>query len=267
MEPDVTVPRDVSEIFYYPDEGYPETTAMIADLLDRSARRGLELRLNDPVTGFGLDDERVRSVRLKSGGRIETDVVVCCCGRWTDSVLALAGSDISLMIRDEPGTAVPGLIVTGSPVAQRLRRLVIANGVNIRPCGDGRLMIWSGDIDIEVQEDERASGTWCQRSGELATAAMQAAREYVPALASAEVETAHICRRALPRDGLPVMGWVPGVCGLYVMAAHAAVTLAPALAELSVTEVSQTTKAAALDGFRPDRFALADKPAALAERA
>jgi hypothetical protein len=59
------------------------------------------------------------------------------------------------------------------------------------------------------------------------------------------------------------MGWVPGVGGLYVIAAHAAVTLAPALAELSVTEISQTTEAAALDGFRPDRFARADKPVAV----
>jgi glycine/D-amino acid oxidase-like deaminating enzyme len=262
MEPDVTVPSDVDEIFYYTDEAYLDTTALMADLLGRSVRWGLELHLNDPVTGFGLGDERIQSVHLKSGGRIETDVVVCCCGWWTDSVLALAGSDISLMIPHEPGTAAPGLIVTGSPVVQRLRRMIIANGVNIRPCGGGRLMIWSGQVDAEIQEEERAWGTWCQRPAELATAAMQAAQEYLPALASAEVETARICRRALPRDGLPVMGWVPGVGGLYVIAAHAAVTLAPALAELSVTEVSQTTEAAALDGFRPDRFVRADKPVA-----
>ena len=166
------------------------------------------------------------------------------------------------MIPHEPGTAAAGLIVSGSPVVQRLRRLIIANGVNIRPGGGGRLMIWSGQVDAEIQEEERASGTWCERSAELATAVMQAAQEYLPALASAEVETARICRRALPRDGLPVMGWVPGVAGLYVIAAHAAVTLAPALAELSVTEVSQTTEAAVLDGFRPDRFARADKPVA-----
>jgi glycine/D-amino acid oxidase-like deaminating enzyme len=260
MEPDVRVPSDVSEIFYYTDEAYLDTTALMTDLLGRSVRRGLELRLNDPVTGFGLRDERIQSVHLKSGGRIESDVVVCCCGRWTDSVLALAGSGISLMIPHEPGTAAAGLIVTGSPVVQRLRRLIIANGVNIRPCGGGRLMIWSGQVDVEIQEEERASGTWCQRPAELATAAMQAAQEYLPALASAEVEAARICRRALPRDGLPVMGWVPGVGGLYVIAAHAAVTLAPALAEFSVTEVSRTTEAAALDGFRPDRFAQADKP-------
>jgi len=262
MEPDVTVPSDASEIFYYTDEAYLDTTALMADLLGRSVRWGLELRLNDPVTGFGRGDGRIQSVYLKSGGRIETDVVVCCCGRWTDSVLALAGSDISLMIPHEPGTAAAGLIVSGSPVVQRLRRLIIANGVNIRPGGGGRLMIWSGQVDAEIQEEERASGTWCERSAELATAVRQAAQEYLPALASAEVETARICRRALPRDGLPVMGWVPGVAGLYVIAAHAAVTLAPALAELSVTEVSQTTEAAVLDGFRPDRFARADKPVA-----
>jgi len=166
------------------------------------------------------------------------------------------------MTPQEPGTADAGLIITGSPVVQRLRRMIIANGVNIRPCGGGRLMVWSGQIDADIQEEERASGTWCQRPAELAAAAMQAAQLYLPALASAEIETARICRRALPRDGLPVMGWVPGVGGLYVIAAHAAVTLAPALAELAVTEVSRTTEAAALDGFRPDRFARAAKPVA-----
>jgi glycine/D-amino acid oxidase-like deaminating enzyme len=177
-------------------------------------------------------------------------------------VLALAGSGISLMTPHEPGTADAGLIVTGSPVVQRLRRMIIADGVNIRPCGGGRLMIWSGQIDTEVQESERVTGTWYQQPDELAAAAMQAAQLFLPALASAEIETARICRRALPRDGLPVMGWIPGAGGLYVIAAHAAVTLAPALAELAVTEVSRTTEAAALDGFRPDRFAQVDKPVA-----
>jgi hypothetical protein len=56
------------------------------------------------------------------------------------------------------------------------------------------------------------------------------------------------------------MGWVPGVGGLYVIAAHAAVTLAPALAEFFVAEVSQKTEAAALDGFRPTGLPEHNKP-------
>ena len=118
-------------------------------------------------------------------------------------MLALAGSGISLMAPHEPGTADAGLIVTGGPVVQRLRRMLIADGVNIRPCGGGRLMIWSGQIDTEVQESERASRTWCQRPAELAAAAMQAAQLYLPALASAEIETARICRRAFPGTACP----------------------------------------------------------------
>src|SRR5690348_2486124 len=129
------------------------------------------------------------------------------------------------MAPHEPGTADAGLIVTGGPMVQRLRRMLIADGVNIRPCGGGRLMIWSGQIDTEVQESERASRTWCQRPAELAAAAMQAAQLYLPALASAEIETARICRRALPRDGLPAMGWLPGgrrpVCDSRARSGHA----------------------------------------------
>jgi hypothetical protein len=171
-------------------------------------------------------------------------------------VLALAGSGISLMAPHEPGTADAGLIVTGSPVVQRLRRMIIADGVNIRPCGGGRLMIWSGQIDTEVQESERASGTWCQRPAELAAAAMQAA-QLSPGPRQRRDRDGEDLPES-PSPGRPARhGMGTGAGGLYVIAAHAAVTLAPALAELFVAEVSQKTEATALDGFRPDRFARA----------
>ena len=256
MEPDVVVPADVDDIFFYPDEGYHDTAALMADLLSRSVRRGLKLRLNDPVTDFGASDGRIGSVHLKSGERLDTDVVVSASGRWTDSLLALAGSSISMMTPDQPGTAAPGLIITGSPVVQGLRRMIIANGVNVRPSGGGRLKVWSGRGDASVQEEEQATGNWCQRSVELAAEVMDDAKRYVPALAGAQIETATVCIRSLPLDGLPAMGWVPGVGGLYVIAAHAAVTLAPALAELAVIEVAQEGKADVLDSYRPDRFSL-----------
>jgi glycine/D-amino acid oxidase-like deaminating enzyme len=89
---------------------------------------------------------------------------------------------------------------------------------------------------------------------ELAAEVMEDAKTYVPALAGAQIETATVCIRSLPLDGLPIMGWVPGVDGLYVIAAHAAVTLAPALAELAVIEVAQEGKAEMLESYRPNRF-------------
>ena len=63
-----------------------------------------------------------------------------------------------------------------------------------------------------------------------------------------------MCVRALPADGLPVVGWIPQADGLYVIVAHAAVTLAPALGELVAAEIAGQRDEPLLEGFRPGRL-------------
>jgi glycine/D-amino acid oxidase-like deaminating enzyme len=133
--------------------------------------------------------------------------------------------------------------------------MVIANHVNVRPAGGGRLMVWVGDVDEAVQRDGAWLGERSQRAAELAEVAMRAGREYVPALRRAAIEKAAVCLRALPADGLPVVGWVPDVDGLYVIAAHAAVSLAPAVADIACAELVELREDPRLDDFRPTRFA------------
>ena len=70
---------------------------------------------------------RPRSRRaLESGERIATDLVVCCCGRWTDEVLALAGLDVPSWRRMTPGPSAGtdrGVLARGRrPEARLLRR-------------------------------------------------------------------------------------------------------------------------------------------------
>ena len=62
---------------------------------------------------------------------------------------------------------------------------------------------------------------------------------------AATVEDAWLCRRAIPADRLPVVGWARE--RLYVVATHSGVTLAPALAELVASEV--------IDGAERDELA------------
>jgi glycine/D-amino acid oxidase-like deaminating enzyme len=167
----------------------------------------------------------------------------------------MAGSELSVMTVDEPGAATPGLIVTTKPVAHRLRRMVIADGVNVRTGADGRVIVWSGDVDAQLQRDRSRLGTESAQVAPLADEALDSARPYVASLADAQIESATICIRALPRDGLPTIGWLPEVSGLYLIAAHAATTLAPAAAEMATSELLDGTDVAALQPFRPARFA------------
>jgi glycine/D-amino acid oxidase-like deaminating enzyme len=245
LEPDLVIPGDIGEVFFYPDEGYVAVQPMLAHLL-RAAAPGVVVRQNQRVVEVRTTGERVRGVTLDSGEQLDADVVVSSCGRWTDSVIRLAGIDLSVMAPDAPGSTAPGLIVVSSPVVSGLQRVVSADGLNLRPAGDGRLMLWSSELDARLQAEDAASG--------LARESIEAGRRYVPALEGASAETAHVCMRALPRDGLPVVGWIPGVEGLYVLVAHAAVTLAPILGEVAASEITGRREHTMFDRFRPDRF-------------
>lgn len=259
MEPDVVVPATVSEIFFYPDEGYIHGPALIGDLLTRADRHGAVLRMHDPVVAFNVSGGRVRQVRLRSGEHVAASQVVCCCGRWTDAVLAMAETEVNVMAPEHSGWKAPGLIVLSSPVAHRLTRMIIADHVNVRPAGGGRLMVWVGDVDEAVQQDDAWLEDRSQRAAELAEVAMGAGREYVPALRRAHIEKTTICVRALPADCLPVVGWVPDVDGLYVIAAHAAVSLAPAVADIACAELLELREDPRLADFRPTRFVSQDE--------
>jgi glycine/D-amino acid oxidase-like deaminating enzyme len=256
MEPDLQLPAGLDTAMFYTDEGYVDGPALVADLVDRAVSHGLELHTHDAAVQIEVTSDQVRSVTLASGERIAATQIVCCAGRWSNAVLKSAGVELSVMTPDVPDAPTPGLIVTTTPVEHRLRRMVIADGVNIRPGDAGRLIVWSGDIDAQLQQDPTRSGTDSDQLDRLAKAALDAARPYVTSIADAEIDSATICVRALPRDGLPAIGWVPELSGLYLLAAHAATTLAPAAAELVTAELLDGVDAAALDAFRPARFGL-----------
>jgi glycine/D-amino acid oxidase-like deaminating enzyme len=257
LAPDLAIGREAEEAFFFPGEGYVEIHAMLADLLRAGVRLGLVVRQDQQVAGFQAEGDTVRGVILKSGERIAADVVVCCCGRWTDAVLSLTGVNLSFMAPNVPGSAAPGLIVVSSPVDSELKRVVCVNGLNVRPGGGRRLMLWSGDLDthVQVQGAWGLSGPRPPLSQELPRKAVEIGSRYFPALrVGAGVDKAYVCVRALPADGLPVAGWVPQTDGLYVIVAHAAVTLAPILGELAAAEIAGLRDEPLLERFRPGRF-------------
>ncbi|MGH6918039.1 MAG: NAD(P)/FAD-dependent oxidoreductase, partial [Geminicoccaceae bacterium] len=80
-------------------------------------------------------------------------------------------------------------------------------------------------------------------------------RGFAPVLADAEIVAAQACYRPVSRDGLPLMGAVPGVAGAYVATGHSvwgmlnAPATGEAMAEL-ITSGSTTVDIAAFDPAR-----------------
>lgn len=58
----------------------------------------------------------------------------------------------------------------------------------------------------------------------------------------------------MPRDGMPIVGPLPGLGAVYVVTAHSGVTIAPALGRLVAQEIAGREQASLLEAFRPGRF-------------
>jgi glycine/D-amino acid oxidase-like deaminating enzyme len=85
-------------------------------------------------------------------------------------------------------------------------------------------------------------------------------RTFAPALAEAEVVSAQACYRPVTRDGLPLIGRVPAVEGLYVATGHSVwgILNAPATAEaMAELIVEGAAHAVDISAFDPGRARLA----------
>jgi glycine/D-amino acid oxidase-like deaminating enzyme len=120
----------------------------------------------------------------------------------------------------------------------------------MRPDGGGSLLLHSTEADRQLAPD-----TPEEADHPLAVQILEHARRVVPALGGAGIESVRLGRRVLPEDGHSIVGWAPGVEGLYVVATHSGVTMAPALGELVAREVAGETAADELGPFRLERFA------------
>jgi glycine/D-amino acid oxidase-like deaminating enzyme len=253
LEPSLRLPGTVTEVAWFPGEGYLLTEAMVGHLLDHLAAQGVRVLTGEPgrVTGFEVPDTgRGWGVRTAAGQLLPADVVVCCAGIQVPRLARLAGAagPIPLVPWAEPGAAAPGLVVQAGPVAPPgPTRVVHAPQVYLRPHTGALVHLEAPDAAVDLHTPGEDLRRW---AGEL----LDRARQVTRGLDGASVTGYRVCIRPMPADGRSIVGWLPGVEGVYVAVTHSGVTLGAYLAGLITAEVLGGTVAAGLAPFRPGRF-------------
>jgi glycine/D-amino acid oxidase-like deaminating enzyme len=183
------------------------------------------------------------SVRVQVGAAtIESSQIVIAAGAHTAAFLEGFGWEI-------PMDPSPGLLLRTKGTEPFLTGTVYVSPlsgpeIHLRQLPDGRALIG------ERAQDQVARHPTERHTRKL----LRQARQSFPALSSVEVDGFTIEWRPMPRDGMPIVGPLPGVPQLYVVAAHAGVTLAPVLGELVSRELVERMSSARLEPFRPSRF-------------
>ncbi len=79
-------------------------------------------------------------------------------------------------------------------------------------------------------------------------------QKHLRPLAGARVEAIRVGVRPMPKDGLPILGGLPGLDGFYVAVSHSGVTLGPLWGKIAAAELLDGQPDSRLETFRPARF-------------
>lgn len=245
--PDLLIPDDCDTVAYFPSEGHCYPNLYLAHMLEQASSLGVEIR-----TGLAVESLKERNgaalVGLSDGSTIVADRVVSAVGRWTSEVALMAGASLSMAEFESPGDITVGYLAVTNPLPASLPRILTSPWLNVRPDGGGRLLLQALDLDRTADPDDVPTPDSVVAK-EL-TARLQAVLKNTE---GAVIERISVGRRAIPADGLSVLGALPSAPWLYVVATHSGVTLAPFVGAGVAGEIFGHTEAL-FDDFRPERL-------------
>ncbi len=158
---------------------------------------------------------RVTGVTLESASTVQTDVVIAATGPWVSGIKGLPGLPIRPM---------KGEILRMAHAGNDLQQRIGFNGFNVGRKPDGTVWAgtyeWDRGFDRETTEEGRDH-------------ILKGVSQYIPSLASAQVKTQTACLRPVSSDGLPIVGAIGNIEGLYAAngAGKKGILLSPLLAK------------------------------------
>ncbi|MEG0882463.1 MAG: FAD-binding oxidoreductase [Janthinobacterium sp.] len=234
LEPQLRQPPE--QALYEPEQGALDAVAATHALLAAAQAFGATVRTHTPVLGFAVEEGRVTGVATATGV-IDAYVIVLAAGTGTAALAQKLGA--SLPIHASPAIflryrAPPGLV----------RGIISSHAMEVRQAEDGTMLAAEDYLD-DAPENQPAA--MAQRTAGAIRKELAGAEAIAP-------EFACIGLRPMPADGVPVIGYLPQVEGVYVCAMHPGVVLAAIVGRLASGEIVTGEPASALEACRPARF-------------
>lgn len=252
LEPDIRFGEGAEGLFA-PADRWLDAPCAAEFLVRRFESLGGKVYVQREVTGFVREDGWVVGLDTR-GGPISAGAIVIAAGVDTGALAALATGQAAHAF---PQRAVPGLIVETPRDAHRahVRHVVYpadTAGFHLRPTESGGLSVGADDVDAAV-----GFGDDPARIEAGVDALLERTRALIPKFPAAGMRgqtTARIGVRPMPEDEVSLVGPLPGADGVFILATHSGVTLAPVLGRLLADEIVGGAVSEVLAPFRPCRF-------------
>jgi D-amino-acid dehydrogenase len=184
---------------------------LAAALLGAAGQRGLEVR-HGSVDDIIIENRAASGIRV-AGERIACGSVVIAAGAWSKELGRRL--DIEIPVEPQRGQIIhlglPGVDTSGWPIVLAFR------GHYMVPWDDGRVVVGA--------TRETGSGFLPHITAAGVIEVLAEALRVAPGLAEAELREIRVGLRPASRDGLPMLGPVPGIANLLLATGHGAMGL------------------------------------------
>lgn len=218
------------------DEGAVEPSAATEALVRAAQGAGARIWLDAEVSALSSSGGKVTGIRTLEG-TAEADMIVLAAGTRTGELCLHLGVEA-------PVDQSPSILLRFC-TRHRLVNTVISNPhMEVRQASD--FLMWCAEdyIDDSAENGPEA----------VAQRTLAQIKERLAGGATVELIDVNVGLRPIPTDGLPIIGHIPGVEGLYLAAMHAGVTLAPLVGRLVSDEIIDDMDIDLLTSCRAKRF-------------
>ena len=210
IEPALTT-EDLAGGAYEPDGGYIDVTRMVLSWLGAAESRGASLMAGLRADAIETSNGKVEGVRTTEG-LIEAPLVVNATGAWGRDLLSPIGIDVPIerrrldiaYMRQPPNRAHIGSCITDGN-----------SNVVIRPDMGRDILVAAYPREMPLVEDPRAPAPLQDIEGHRERIA-KAFAERLPDFADAKISRTVSGAYDVTPDFHPILGWAPGVEGLYL---------------------------------------------------
>ncbi len=255
LEPQVNFPAGASGLFA-PADRWVDARQFVRFVEMQVRACGGKIYQGCPVLGFTSDATGQISAVQTTEGTFATRTAILSAGGRIPALVAQVTGDA----RDEerfPLKPVPGLLVEVAPNGrpQPIQRLLDppdAYGLHLRPTPEGGLLIAADDGDEAVTHTLEDSVLYAA-SVEL----LRRSKAHLPGWFASNPWSSSVGVRAIPADGLPIVGALPDKHGIYVAVSHSGFTLGLVIAKLLAQQIVSGRTSPLLARYALERFALA----------
>jgi len=234
-EPRLSCAPDISALSAAEGNLSPVETTLL--LLDAAEKRGADVR-HDVVSSVLIDNGRASGVETDTGS-FTADHVILAAGVASEILAANAGVTL-------PMANLPGFLAQSVPLPPTLNGVVLSPKLHMRQNADGRIVVGQDFGGGPPPKDENG----------MADTLLQTASALVDGHDSFPVESFSLGMRPIPKDGLPIIGTVESMEGLYITVMHSGITLAALVGRLAAEEIITGRSVDILAPYRLNRFDL-----------